>query len=128
MISEFAVECRRNQLRRGLLGTSDYGDYSYNKVSVNFKLLLGLLHTHGNDDAEESAHYPVYNPIKLGVASFCAVENPVCVLLLHSQAKQIGFGNNEVEILVKQLRNVFGCARRGSLRCEVFQHDPREGG
>lgn len=50
------------------------------------------------------------------------------MFLLHSQAEQIGLCDNEVQILVEQLGDMFGCASSCCLCSEVFEEDTREGG
>lgn len=69
-------------------------------VSLNFRELV-LARTHGDNNAEKAADYSVDNSIQLFVARLGAVQRPIGMLLLHSQAEKIWFGNYKVEILVK---------------------------
>lgn len=46
------------------------------------------------------------------------------MLFLHAETEEIGLGDNKVEVLVVQLRDVFGCARVRCLRCELFEENP----
>lgn len=50
------------------------------------------------------------------------------MLLLHAQTEQIRFGNSEVEILIKKLRNLIRGACIGCLCCKIFEEDAGEGG
>lgn len=47
------------------------------------------------------------------------------MFFLHAETEEIGLGDDEVEVLVIELRNVFGCARVRRLRRKFFQQDPR---
>lgn len=46
------------------------------------------------------------------------------MLLLHAETKEIGFGDDKVQVLVVELCDVFGRARVRRLRCEFFKEDP----
>lgn len=47
------------------------------------------------------------------------------MLLLHAEAKEVRLGDDEVEVLIVELRNVFGRARVRRVCREVFEEDPR---
>lgn len=63
-------------------------------------------HTHCYNNAKKAPNYPVHHSFQLGIACSSAVQRPVCVLILHSKAKEIWFCDNEVEILVVELCNL----------------------
>lgn len=69
--------------------------------------------THCHSYAEEPTDDPIHLCIQFLVACLCTVHGPIHIFT-HAQAKQIGFANDEVEILVVDLRNAVrgSCSRR----------------
>lgn len=84
------------------------------------------MRTHRYCDAKQSADDAVDIVIDLFVARLSTVHRPVC-LLAHTQAEQVGFADNEVQVLVEDLTDALGGVRLGRLRCEVFEQWPWNG-
>lgn len=81
--------------------------------------------THRYNNTEQPADNLVHHTVQFRIASLGAIQCPICMLFLHAEAEEVWFGNNEVEILVVELRNMFGCARIRRLCREIFEKDPR---
>ena len=76
--------------------------------------------THGYCNAEQAAYYSVYIQIDIVVARLCTVHRPVCVVS-HTQTEQVGFGDDEIEILIEHLADAFGCSGLCCLSGEFFK-------
>jgi hypothetical protein len=57
--------------------------------------------------------------VQLLISSMGAVHDPVR-LLSHAQREEIRFTGDEVQVLIKNLTDVFGCLRSCYLVCEAF--------
>lgn len=125
MISKLAIKLSSYHLSSSALGASDNGNNTYQHISTLF-FESYFRHTHGGDHTKETAHNLVHYSVKLLIACGCTVQCPVCMLLLHTQAEQVRLSDDEVQILVKQLGDMFGCACCGCLCCKVLEKNTRE--
>ena len=91
-------------------------------VTISFKLCSWKsAHTHSNNDAEQAAHNPLYYIFQLLIRRLCAVKRPIGVILAHTQTEQIRLADNEVQVLIEDLRDVFRRSCFGCLGCEIFE-------
>ena len=56
-----------------------------------------------------------------------AIDLPVRILA-QTQTEQVGFGDNEIQVLIINLRDVLRRSRRGDLRGKIFQERAWHGG
>ena len=81
--------------------------------------------THGDGDAEEADDDPVDELVELVVLRLRAVERPVRPLP-ETQVEEVRLGDDEVEVLVVELRDVLRRAGRRRLRRKILQQWSRD--
>ena len=82
-------------------------------------------HPQRHNNTEEPTDDAIYHAVQLLIFCLCAVQGPVCVFLLHAQAEEVRLGDDEVEVLVVNLRNQLRRARNRCLSSKVFQQRSR---
>lgn len=110
MVSKLAIEFRCNDLCQLRLRTA------YNRNGA-----------HGDTDAEQSADDSVNVHILHICFRFCAAKCPVG-LLSHAQTEKVGFCNDEIEVLVVDLRYVLCGVCCCYLSSKVLEQRSRYGG
>jgi hypothetical protein len=61
--------------------------------------------THCDHNTEQSTNDSVYYVVQFLILRSSTIQSPVSVLLSHSQAKQVWLSNNEIKVLIVELRN-----------------------
>lgn len=83
--------------------------------------------THCDAHAEQAADHLIDNSIQILVAGLPTV-NLVVRIIPQAQAEEIGLCDNEVEVLIEDLRNMLRRAGGGYLRGKVLEKRPGNGG
>lgn len=105
MITEFPIKLRCDELCCTALGASNNRNGTWLILAEDHEIEIER-HTHSHADAKEATDHLINNGIQILIGRLRAVDLIVCVVA-HAQGEKIRLCNDKVEILIKDLGDMF---------------------
>ena len=121
MVTQFSVQLRCDQLRSSAFGTPDDGNCTcLSPCQPVNHMETDPAHTHRDAHAKQATDDLINYRVQILIARLRAVDLPIGIIP-QPQAEEVRLRNDEIQILIVNLRDMPRSASRSYLACEIFK-------